>query len=341
MKGVIVDDEKINLMIIQKMANQVGLDVECFENPLEALDYINNNEIDLVMVDYQMPEMNGVDFIKNLRKISLEIPIVMITIISDNEQLKLEALEAGATEFLNKPLAEAEFKARITNLMTLREAQVLLKDRAALLEREVKTATKEIVDREFETLQVLGNAAEFKDPETSDHIKRVASYCRMLAKLLGEDEKMQELMFYASPLHDVGKIGIPDSILLKEGKLAPDEWEMMKTHTDKGCRILLNTKSQYMQAGATIALTHHEKYNGTGYPKGLKGDEIPLIGRITAVADVFDALTTRRPYKKPWSLEKAFMLLEDEKGKHFDPRIVDLFLKNLGEVKDVIMKFGI
>jgi response regulator RpfG family c-di-GMP phosphodiesterase len=335
LRVISVDDDEVNLLIIEKLALKIGLDITSFSNPVKALEFVKENHIDLVFADYLMPEMNGIDLIKNIRGYHPNIPIVMITSIADDEQLKLDAIEAGSTEFLTKPLNGAEFIARITNLANLRNYQILLKDKALLLENEVKKATQNLLKREFETLIVLGNAAEHKDQETGNHVSRVAHYSRMLAMLLEESDEHQEILLNASPLHDVGKIGIPDSILLKPGKLTQAEWEIMKSHSSMGYEILKNTESPFLKAGAIIAKTHHEKYDGNGYPDGLKGEEIHLFGRIVAIADVFDALTTKRPYKDPWPFNKAVELVKDERGKQFDPVIVDLFLNNINRIKKI------
>jgi response regulator RpfG family c-di-GMP phosphodiesterase len=194
---------------------------------------------------------------------------------------------------------------------------------------------KDIVKREYETLTVLGKAAEYKDPETGNHIMRVGLLSRLLAKSEGEDEQSQNLIYYASPLHDIGKLGISDRILLKPGKLTDEEFEIIKTHTQIAYEILKDTQSHFLQAGATIALTHHEKYDGTGYPHALKGNDIPLYGRIVGLVDVFDALTSKRPYKEPWPIEKAVDLIKSEKNNHFDPIIVDLFIEHIDEVKTI------
>ncbi len=196
-------------------------------------------------------------------------------------------------------------------------------------------ARKQVVQREYETLNVLGKAAEYKDPETGAHIVRVGHYARMLAKLLNEDELSQDLIFYAAPLHDIGKIGVPDSILLKPGRLTPQEFDLMMDHTKIGYEILRHSQSPYLHAGATIALTHHERYNGSGYPEGLAGDKIPLYGRIVCLIDVFDALTSKRPYKEAWPMERAIELLVAERNEHFDPRIVDLFVASRSEVERI------
>jgi response regulator RpfG family c-di-GMP phosphodiesterase len=335
LQAVSIDDDEVNLLIIENLAEKIGLIVKSYTNPIDALVYIKENNTDIIFVDYLMPEMNGIEFIKKVRLDNQDIPIIMITSITGDEELKLGAIKAGATEFLNKPLNGSEFIARISNLANLRHYQLLLKDKALLLEEEVKKQTEKITKREFETLSVLGNAAEYKDPETGNHVFRVAHYSRILALSLGEDEEQQDNLFYASPLHDVGKIGIPDSILLKPGKLTKGEWEKMKTHTTIGYDILKNSESTFLKTGAIIALTHHEKYDGTGYPNALKEDEIHLFGRIVAITDVFDALMTKRPYKKPWTFEEALEYVIEQKGKHFDPLLVDHFTKNIKRIKKV------
>jgi len=196
-------------------------------------------------------------------------------------------------------------------------------------------AKKEVFIREKETLHVLGKASDYKDPETGAHLARVSNYSLLISKALGQDEIIQDLLYYSAPLHDIGKLGIPDSILLNPGKLSKDEFEIIKTHTTIGFNILENPSSKYLKAGAVIAKTHHEKFDGTGYPNGLQGSEIPIFGRIVSIADVFDALTTKRPYKDAWPFEKAIDLIMEEKGKHFDPDLANLFLNNLSLVKEI------
>jgi len=333
--GISIDDEELNLLLIEELASKIGLEIKSFSAPEKALEYIKGYNIDIVFVDYLMPGMNGIELIKEIRDYHPDIPIIMITSLSGDEKLKLSAIEAGATEFLTKPFVGSEFLARVTNLSHLREYQILLKEKALLLENEVKKATQDIVKREYETLQVLGNAAERKDPETQNHTTRVGHYCRILAKSVGEDEIQQENVFYASQLHDIGKIGIPDSILLKEGKLTAEEWEIMKNHSLIGFDILKNTESRFLKAGSIVARTHHEKYDGSGYPFGLKGTDIDILGRIVAISDVFDALMTKRPYKDPWPFEKAAELIISEKGRHFDPELVEQFVVNIERMRKI------
>ena len=339
MRIISIDDNKTNLLIIESYAKILNLEIESFLNPKEALEASFEKEYDLVIVDYMMPEINGLEFIQSFRQNNQNTPIIMLTAVGDDMNLQIKALEYGANDFLSKPINAPAFKARIINMLKLRKSQLLLQDKALLLQDEVKLATIRLKESEYETLQMLGKTAEFKDPETNAHTQRVAYYCKLLARAYGLDENLQDIIFYASPFHDLGKIGIPDNILLKPGKLDDDEFSIMKNHAKIGYEILKGSKSKYLKAGGVIAYNHHEKYDGTGYPNGLKGESIPIFGRITAVADVFDALTSSRPYKKAWSLEEAFDFLIEEKSVHFDPKLVDLFLENKNEVINIHNKF--
>ena len=339
MRIISIDDNKTNLLIIESYAKILNLEIESFLNPKEALEASFEKEYDLVIVDYMMPEINGLEFIQSFRQNNQSTPIIMLTAVGDDMNLQIKALEYGANDFLSKPINAPAFKARIINMLKLRKSQLLLQDKALLLQDEVKLATLRLKESEYETLQMLGKTAEFKDPETNAHTQRVAYYCKLLARAYGLDENLQDIIFYASPFHDLGKIGIPDNILLKPGKLDDDEFSIMKNHAKIGYEILKGSKSKYLKAGGVIAYNHHEKYDGTGYPNGLKGESIPIFGRITAVADVFDALTSSRPYKKAWSLEEAFDFLIEEKSVHFDPKLVDLFLENKNEVINIHNKF--
>jgi putative two-component system response regulator len=335
--AVSIDDSEQNLMLLEAYANQIELQVTNFVDPQEALEFILNNNIDIIFVDYMMPKLNGLELIAKFRETNISTPIIMITAAGDN--IKLDALKAGATDFLNKPLDLSEFTLRTQNLLKLREAQLLIEDKAKLLQVEVEKATLELIDREHESLIVLGKTAEYKDPETASHVARVANYSKLLAGAYGLNDELQDIIYYASPFHDIGKVGIPDSILLKPAKLDDDEFKIMKTHAAIGYSILKEAKSKYLKAGATIALSHHEKYNGTGYPKNLQGEDIPIEGRIVAIADVFDALVSIRPYKNAWSFDDAVEFLEQESGGHFDPKLVVLFIENIEKIKDIYDQF--
>ena len=340
LKTVSIDDNLVNLKLLEAISKGLDIDIKSFTNPLVALEYIKQNDTDLIFVDYMMPEMHGIDFIKHARVIYPDIPIIMITAVADDNTVKLQAIEAGATEFLYKPLNPAEFRARVANVSSLRKAQIMLKDRALLLQDEVDKATALIREREHEALKILSFAAEYKDPDTGSHISRVALYSAMVARKLGETEENIDLIFYAAPLHDIGKIAIPDKILTKRGTLTKEEFDIMKTHCLKGYLMLKDARNPYLKAGAVVALSHHEKYNGLGYPNGLRGDDIPLFGRIVAIADVFDAVMSRRPYKEAWPMEKALELIDSQRGLHFDPKVVDVFLAGVDEVKKIHAEYA-
>ena len=335
MKAISIDDERPNLLLVEAMAEEIGLEVRSFLDPVSAVKELSENGFDMVFVDFNMPGMNGIEVIERIRSFAADIPIIMITAVAGDYDLKLNALKAGATEFLNKPLNMAEFKARVTNLLDLRKSQLLLKDRALLLEGEIRKATKYIAERELETLTVLGRVSEYKDEETGAHISRVAHYSRLLAGAAGEDEEACDVIFHAAPLHDIGKIGISDRILTKPGALTPEENREMRRHPEIGYTMLSGARSTYLQAGALISLTHHEKYDGSGYPKGLRDEEIHIFGRIVSLADVFDALYSRRPYKEPWNLEKVTEFIVSQKGKHFDPVLVDLLMAHIDEISAI------
>ena len=266
LRALSIDDEKHNLLLIEAMAGEMGLSVVSHTDPRAAVAGFQGGDFDLVFVDYMMPWMDGVEVVKAIRETRPDVPIIMITAVTDDNDLKLRALKAGATEFLNKPLNIAEFKARTTNLVELRKSQILLRDRAKLLESEVLKATERIRAREHETLEVLGKAAEYKDQETGAHITRVAFYSRMLARLAGESGESQDIIFNAAPLHDIGKIGITDIILTKPTSLDRLEEISMRKHPEIGYQMLRDTESPYLKAGAVISLSHHEKYDGSGYP---------------------------------------------------------------------------
>ncbi len=332
---VIVDDETTGRSILERVIQRVDEDLHIlgFETARGALQWLQGHRVDLVITDYRMPDLDGIEFIRRLRELECcqTVPVMMITVVTDR-QVRIEALEAGATSFLTRPIDPVECGTSCRNLLRLQEQQSIMQDRADWLARQVELATRQIVAREHETLLRLARAGEYRDEETGNHVFRMARYARLIAEELGMSQEECEDIEYSAPMHDIGKIGIPDEILLKPGSFDPQQWERMKQHTVIGHSILCNSESRYIKMGAVIALNHHEKYDGSGYPSGLAGDEIPLVARIVAVADVFDALMSDRPYKKAWPLEKALKLLRDESGRHFDPQCVDAFFVRLGDI---------
>lgn len=341
MNVVIVDDQQINVTLMQALMGKVG---GCtpfpFTDSRRGLEWCLANEPDLLIVDYMMPDLNGIDFILAFRQApgKAEVPVLMVT--ADHErEVRYRALESGATDFLTKPVDRMEFLSRVKNMLALRKSHLALSNRAATLAEEVKKATAEIQNREKETVMRLAKAAEYRDPETGAHILRMAHYSLIIARNLGLSEDEQEMILQAAPMHDLGKLGTPDHILLKPGRLTPEEMEIMKRHARDGFDILNGSASPMLQMAATIALSHHEKYDGSGYPDGVRGEDIPLVGRIVAVADVFDALTSERPYKKAWEVERAVGLLKEGAGSHFDPSCVEAFLRGWDAVTAVRNKY--
>jgi putative two-component system response regulator len=338
---VIVDDSEINLTLFKHLVTRIeGLEPLCFDASQKALDWCAANSADIVIVDYMMPAPDGLEFIRRFREIEgmQDVPVIMIT-ANDLKEIRYTALQTGATDFLTKPVDKNEFTARIRNMGTLRRSQKLLADRAALLAEEVAAATTTIVERERETIYRLSKAAEYRDPETGGHILRMAHYSRLIAERLGLPVQEQQLLLEAAPMHDVGKVGIADQILLKPGRFSDEEFAIMKRHAEIGHKILHNSKSPILNAAAIVALTHHEKVDGSGYPQGLTGEEIPLHGRIVAVADVFDALTSARPYKVAWELNAAKDFILTNSGSHFDPRCVSVFVAAWDEVLAIRKRF--
>jgi len=333
--ALIIDDQTISLMILEELVRSIGNDihVECFTDPIQALSWAKNNPFDLAITDYKMPKMDGIEFTSWLRQIPdcADIPLVIVTCV-DDKAVRYRALEAGATDFLSKPIDHHECRARCKNLLQLRKQQVIIKDRARWLEREIYDKTRELGLREKETLLRLAKAGEYRDEDTGNHVVRMAEFAHLIAKQMDLDPELCEVIRLATPMHDIGKIGIPDGVLLKPGKLTTQEWIVMRTHTQIGYEILKNSPSCYVNTGAVIALGHHERFDGNGYPQGLAGVDIPIEARVAAVADVFDALQSERPYKKAWSMDRTIDYLRNERGRHFDPNCIDAFLSNLDTV---------
>jgi putative two-component system response regulator len=328
MNVVVVDDTPINVTLLSHLiAKLPDCSPVTFTEPQRGLDWSLQNIPDLLIVDYMMPDLDGIEFIRRFRQAPgrEDIPVLMVT-ANDQAQVRHQALDAGANDFLTKPIDKTEFMARSRNMLSLRRGQRRLEEHAARLAEDVRLATAEILARERETVIRLSKAADSRDPETGAHILRMAHYSRLIAARLGLGSADLDLILEAAPMHDIGKIGIPDNILLKPGRLDVGEFEIMKRHAKMGFDILDGSQAPSLQAAALIALGHHEKFDGSGYPSGLVGEAIPLFARICAVADVFDALTSERPYKKAWELERATDMLRAGSGKHFDPQCVDAFL---------------
>lgn len=341
-----IDDNDMNLLLIESYLRETDTTFVSFTDPLAAVEYMQNNPFDMVLVDYEMPQMNGIDVTTAVKKIDPEAPIIMITASGAENTVQVQALLAGVNDFIKKPVDKAILLNRVRNFIKLRRAIVRLNDQEKYLRIRVDEATANLhktIDelmksyaaleqKEHETLRVLSRTAEYKDEDTASHVKRVSGYAVLMARRLNLDESEQNILHYAAPLHDLGKVGTPDNILLKPGKLDDDEMKIMREHAVIGANILKDSTSPYLQAGHVIAASHHEKYDGSGYPMGLSGEEIPLYGRIVAIADVFDALTSARPYKKAWSFNEAIDFLNQNAGKHFDPVLIALFTADLDEV---------
>lgn len=333
----IVEDTPVNLVVMQSLVKRIG-DCECsvFSEPEQGLAWCLEHVPDLIIVDYMMPRMDGIEFIRRCRASPQlrDQPILMVTAAAERE-VRYAALDAGATDFLTKPIDKNEFNPRVRNMLRLRASMVAIARRAQELDREVREATREIHQREHETVMRLARAAEFRDPETGAHIQRMAHYSAVIGREIGMPADILSQLLSAAPMHDVGKLGTPDHILLKPGRLTDEELVIMRQHATIGYEILKDSASPVLQMAAQIALTHHEKFDGSGYPRGLKGHDIPAVGRVVAVADVFDALTSDRPYKPSWDIDRARSYLEAGRGGHFDPACVDAFLGVWDEVMHI------
>lgn len=337
---LIVDDQFTGRKILEQLIYSIDkkLQIKNFSDPFEALESAAQHVPDLVLTDYKMPDLDGVDFIRRFRGTlnCSDVPLVMVTVVDDPE-VRYKALDAGATDFLVRPIDQYECRARCKNLLILRKQQKIIKNRASWLEEQVSAATLQIRNREKETLLRLAKAGEYRDAGTGNHVLRMAKYSRLIAEQLDLSIVECEEIELAAPMHDIGKIGIPDNILLKPARLNPAERRIMNTHTLIGHEILKDSPSRYLQLGAVIALGHHEKFDGGGYPKGLRDNAIPLYARIVAVADVYDALTTARPYKSPWSSEDASEFICQQTGRHFDPQCAKAFIAQINAVREIKM----
>jgi putative two-component system response regulator len=337
MLALIVDDSRSSLLHLRQLIErESNVRAMAFLDPEIALDEAKTRRFDIAIVDHIMPKFDGITFIRRMRATDGhgQIPMVMLTATTD-DAVRLAALEAGATDFLSKSQSPVELNVRLRNLIKLSDVLRKLDDHVAEQAREIEKATQALLAREEEMVFRLSKALEYRDNDTNDHTLRVAKYSRMIAERMGLSRQECDSIYLASPLHDIGKVAIPDGILLKPGRLDDDERAIVETHAEIGERILRGSASDLIKLAAQIAGGHHERWDGKGYPRGLSGEAIPLAARIVAIADVFDALTTERPYKKALPIASALAIIEVERGGHFDPSCLDAFLSGYAEMKRV------
>jgi putative two-component system response regulator len=350
---LVIDDDEGIRKITQLLVEELGHQVEPARDGIEGLAKLQLG-VDLVLLDVVMPGLDGFDVCRRIRQdpAGRDVPVIMVTTLETKEH-RLHAVEAGANDFIAKPVDETELRVRATCLLKMKEAQDEVKRYQAHLEDMIEERTSSLrkaleqmadaqrvaYQAQLETVERLAILAEYKDKVTARHVQRMSEYSAVIARGLKLPPAEVELILHASRMHDVGKIAVPESILRKPSSLDPHEWTVMRQHSAIGSRILDNSSSQILQAGRVIALHHHERWDGAGYPQGLSGSDIPLWGRICAVADVFDAVTSERPYKPAFPNEEALQLLRDGRGKHFDPRVVDVFFECLEEILAIQDKF--
>lgn len=340
-KILIIDDEPINLDILEEILDNAGFkNITLTSKPEEGVKLYFENEFDLVLLDILMPEMDGFNVLKAFQKREkyTEIPVLVLTALND-PSTRLKALKGGARDFITKPFSAMEVLARIQNLLEIRLSQKQLNQINTILDFKVQQRTNELKDTMFEITHRLSIAAEYRDNETGMHIIRMSLYSVEIAQQIDFSFDQCELLRHAAPMHDIGKIGIPDSILLKPGKLEEDEMEEMKTHTLIGSKILEGHPSELLQTARDIALSHHERWDGNGYPFQIAGEKISIMGRIISIADIFDALTSRRPYKSPWPVDKAKEFIAENSGKIFDPKLVTAFFEVFPKILIIKDKF--
>lgn len=339
-KILIVDDAPKNIQVVANLLGEEEHEISYATNGKQALAHMEETEFDLVLLDVMMPGMDGYEVCREIKKNKNrnDLPVIFITARTDEESI-VEGFEAGGQDYVTKPFNSAELKARVRTHLKLKSFEdsqrVLINNALA----ELKYLNKEIVETQKEVIFTMGSIGETRSKETGLHVKRVAEYSRLFAVLSGVNEYEADLIAMASPMHDIGKVGIPDAILNKKGILNEDEFEIMKTHVTIGYDMLKHSDRALMRTAAIIALEHHEKWDGSGYPKGLAGNEINLYGRVTALADVFDALGSERCYKKAWPDEEVFDFIKKQSGKHFDPDLVQLFFDNIDQFFEVREKY--
>ncbi len=337
---LVVDDDERARRLLESLLQGDGFGVLLAENGEQALKSAEEKQPDLILLDLMMPGMSGFSVAEKLKSTenTKQIPIIVVSALEDRES-RIRGLEAGAEEYLTKPVDRIDLKVRVRNLLRLKEFSDLLKNHNQRLEEQVEARTSELRNSFVESIYTLMRAAEYRDDETGAHVKRISYYTRVLAEALGMDETFCDTIFYASPMHDIGKIGIPDHILLKPGGFEPDEWEIMKSHATIGGSILSGNSSPYLQMGEQIALGHHERWDGGGYPNGIKGEAIPLPARIMQLADVYDALRSKRPYKPAFDHAKSLEIITRGDGRtepsHFGPDVLAAFVKQADTLNEI------
>ena len=331
-KLLIVDDEPINIMLLEAILADAGYSsVRSTPDPRQVEHICQSWSPDLILLDLMMPHMTGYQVIERLQEMKCGGPFLPILVLTADvsPETKQRALSQGAHDFLTKPFDHTEVLLRLQNLLSLHFLHEAMQQQNLTLEERVLQRTQEVEESQFEVLERLARAAEFRDDDTGQHTQRVGVLCERMAQQLNFSDREAHLIRHAAPLHDVGKIGVPDQILLKPGKLTPEEFDVIKTHAEIGGNLLSGGRSEMVKMAERIARTHHERWDGCGYPLGIREEEIPLEARIVAVVDVFDALTNERPYKKAWTREDAIAEIESQKGRQFDPKVVEVFLRVL------------
>ena len=338
-KVLVVDDEPNNLKLLREIL-QDQYQLSFATDGAKALDVAWKVKPDIILLDIMMPEMDGYETCRRLKADpeTSKIPVIFITALGETEDER-RGFEVGGVDYITKPVSAPIVQARVRTHLALYDQNRVLEEMVQQRTKQLRQAFKKLETYSLDAIYRLTRAAEYKDEDTGAHIQRMSRYSAAVARQMGLSENVTTWILYGAPMHDVGKIGIPDRILLKPGKLDADEWGIMKQHTTFGGKILEGSKAGYLKLGEVIALTHHEKWDGNGYPKGLKGKEIPKVGRIAAIADVFDALTTKRPYKEPFSLEKSYAIIKEGRGSHFDPEVVDAFFAVEGEIFQIKEKY--